>query len=435
MTATLFLQDIPAAGFTNKERNFYFTVLLFFFAVYAPGITWLYNVCMWLVFLYSFFMNTLPEKWRLLKSRPAAIIVILFFLLNCCSALLSANITEGISWVGIRLSLLIFAWALGTVDISKALKDRIIAGFIAATCFAATICLLYGLVRAFSRNDMSLLYNDNLSDLVNLQSIYFAMLINIALMGIWYLFLSKQALINKNLLWLMIAILLPVHFLLASRMAIIFLYTLVLIFSLYQVFIKQKVKQGLFIAGGIIVAGFLLFFLFPKTFNRFREINYTSFHYNSTAKESHFNTTLTPDQWNGANIRIAVWECAWAVTKQHILLGTGLGDKMDELKKQYAEKSFVFGIQTNRNVHNTYLDVWMSLGIIGLILFLAGFFVLPIVKSIQTNDWFGILVLVCLLMSLMTETYLDRTAGNTLLAFFVAFIGSYKKTGKIIEAY
>src|SRR4051794_2909195 len=108
MKEALFLQDAPAASFSKKDKTLYFLCLLFCFAVYAPGIDWLYNVCMWLLFGYSFVLNTPTEKWRLLKTRPSMLAIILFFLLNCCSAVLSDNLKEGISWVGIRLSLLVF---------------------------------------------------------------------------------------------------------------------------------------------------------------------------------------------------------------------------------------------------------------------------------------------------------------------------------------
>jgi O-antigen ligase len=285
---------------------------------------------------------------------------------------------------------------------------------------------VYAAARVAGTRDWSLLYNDNLSDIIQLQSIYFAMLINIALLGLGYLMVKKSSLVSRKAWWILI-IFLPVHFLLASRMAIIFLYSFVFIFSCYTIVYRKKLWQGLALAAGLLAAALLLLFFFPKTVNRFREMAYTHFDYNSQAKESHYNMALTPDQWNGANIRIAVWECAWTVTRDHPLLGTGLGDKMDELKKAYAAKGFVFGIQNNRNVHNTYLDVWMSLGLIGLLLFLTGFFALPAAACIKTRDWFGLLVIACLFMSLITESYLDRTVGNTMLAFFSSFIASYKK--------
>ena len=180
------------------------------------------------------------------------------------------------------------------------------------------------------------------------------------------------------------------------------------------------------LAAGLVTGAILLFLIFPKTLNRFKELGYTKFNYSSTSRESHFNMALTPDQWNGANLRIAVWGCAWTVAKEHLITGTGLGDKMDLLKKQYAKKGFAFGIYTNRNVHNSYLDVWVSLGLIGLLLFVGAVFIFPYIQCIKTGDWYGLLVITALCLSIISETYIDRTMGNTILSFFLSFIACYK---------
>ena len=431
----LFLVDTAAVDFTKKEKAFYFIMLFFFFALYMPGVTWLYNVGMWMIFVGSFFYNTLQEKWDILKKRKAVLLLIAFFLLNCASGLLSENIQEGISWIGFRISFLIFPFAIGSIFISQLLKERLLLGFVIATCAAATLCIVHAAILAVAEHDLSLLYNDNLSYIINLQSIYFAMLVNVALFSFAYLYAIKSALVYKYSWLPVLLILLPVHFLLASRVAIIILYSIAFLFAVYTVVYRKKILQGLALAMGLVIAAFLLLQIFPKTLNRFKELGYTKYNYSSTARESHFNMALTPEQWNGANLRLAVWSCAWAVTKEHMLLGTGLGDKMDVLKKQYAAKGFSFGVSTNRNVHNTYLDVWMSLGLIGLLLFVAALLILPAFGCIKTGDWYGLLVITCICVSIVSETYIDRTIGNTIIGFFLSFIASYKKPGAVPGVY
>ena len=151
MMNRLFLLDTAAGTFNKKEKILYFLLLLFFFALYMPGIDLLYNVCMWLLFVYSFFFNTAAEKWELLKKRRGIILIMVFFLLNCLSALLSDNMKEGISWVGIRISFLIFPLAIGSIFINRLLKERILYGFVVATCCAATLCLLHAVTLAVRR--------------------------------------------------------------------------------------------------------------------------------------------------------------------------------------------------------------------------------------------------------------------------------------------
>ena len=424
---TLILLDSGATQISKKEKILYFLLLFFFVALYMPGIPWLYNVAMWLFFVYSFFFNSFKEKWRLLKERPEILIMMLFLVLNAVSSILSINQKEGISFLGIRISLFVIPLAIGPIYIKGYLKDRIVLGFAAVTTIAALGCLIWGIYRAGKNNDWSLLYNDNLSDIINFQSIYFAMLINLAIFGFTYLIAKKSPLINAGILVPVFFVLLIIHFLLASRMAILILYSAVFIYAVVHIVLKKKWLEGVTLIMGIFIAGFLLVKFFPKTINRFKELTYTKFDYNSTAKESHFNVALQADQWNGANLRIAVWQCAWTVIKEHMVFGTGLGDKMDVLKKEYGKKGFVFGIQTNRNTHNNYIDIWLSLGIVGLIIFLTGFIIWPFFKCYSTGDWLGAIIILSFTVSLLSETYMDRTMGNTLLAFFAAFISSYKK--------
>lgn len=355
------------------------------------------------------------------------LLLILFFLLNVASGLLSLNVKSGVAWIGIRISFIVFPLAIGSILIGKLLKERLLFGFVIATVCAALLCIGYAAGRSIALHDAQWMYNDNLSEIINLQSIYFAMLINLALCCFAWMYANHSALVGKYSWIPVLLILLPVHFLLASRIAIIILYSLIFLFALYNIIYKRKLRQGFLLIGGLILGASLLLLLFPKTINRFKELGYTKFNYSNTGMESHFNMALTADQWNGANLRIAVWECAFTVAREHILFGTGLGDKVDMLKQQYAKKGFVFGISTNRNVHNTYLDVWMSLGLIGLLIFVSGCFIFPGIAAVKTGDWLGLLVIACFCISIISETYIDRTMGNTIISFFLSFIACYKK--------
>jgi O-antigen ligase len=423
----LFLRDPEALLLNKKEKVLYFLVLIFFVTMFIPGNTWIYNAFMYVIFICSLFFNSFQEKWKLVKQRKELVIIVLFYALNCLSALLSENVKEGISWVGIRASLLVFPLAICTIYIRGILKDRIIYGYASAIGLAAIGSLSWGIFRVASLHDWSLIYNDNLSGIINLQSIYFAMLINLAIFGFIYLIISRSAVISLKRLIPLLLLLFLVHYLLASRVAIVVLYGSIFVFSAIHIVRRKKILEGLALVLGLLLASLFLVKFFPKTVNRFRELSYTKFDYKSTAKESHFNAPLTAEQWNGANFRIAVWECAWTVIRSHMLFGTGLGDKLDVLKKQYAKRGFIFAIEHNRNTHNNYLDVWMGLGLTGLIIFLTGFFILPGIHAIRDGDWYGLIVIICFVLALFSENYTDRTMGNTMLGFFISFVVSYRK--------
>ena len=255
---TLFLRDINATEFNKKEKLLYFVLLLFFFSLYAPAVSWLYNVCMYLFFVISFFLNSLSDKWRILKQRKEIILIICFFFLNLISTLFSKNLQEGVEMLGIRVSLVFIPFAIGSIYIRKILKERLIFAFAFATSCAAVGILIFGVWRAAHFHDLSLLYNDNLSDIINLQSIYFAMMVNLAIFSFMYLVITKTF-FNKYIFIPVLIILFIVHFLLASRIAIIILYSSILVFSAVFIFRKKLIIQGLSILVGLIVGMFLLF--------------------------------------------------------------------------------------------------------------------------------------------------------------------------------
>jgi O-antigen ligase len=188
------------------------------------------------------------------------------------------------------------------------------------------------------------------------------------------------------------------------------------------------------VVAGVGIAWLLLVNFFPKTINRFRELGYTNYEYSHHGVESHFNMEVKSDQWNGASIRLAVWTCGWEVVKQHPLLGVQLGDKADSLMKAYADKKFDFAYENRRNMHNNYLDILESFGIVGLLLFLAGFIGMPLIKSIPrgrgTSNYYGVAVILAFVLVFVPETYFDRSMGNMVFAFFISLIISYRKEGE-----
>jgi len=166
---------------------------------------------------------------------------------------------------------------------------------------------------------------------------------------------------------------------------------------------------------------------FPKTLNRFRELEYPTYNFTSEAAESHYNGHLTPDQWNGANIRLAIWKCGWQIAQRHWFTGVQLGDKRARLMETYRDNGFDFAIRNHRNMHNNYLDILCCFGVIGLLIFLAGYVVIPLTKAVQAADWLGTAILLTFAVSMIVESDFDRSLGCLLAGFFFCFVAGYKE--------
>ncbi|OQP57857.1 hypothetical protein A4R26_23400 [Niastella populi] len=422
--------DDQAGLLTVKDKILYVLVGIFLITFYPAHIPSVNVTALVLLSVYCFFVyNSFREKKRLMRRRPEAIAMALFYVLHIVSAFLSKDQEEGFSWAVVRMPLFVFPVSLGLVFIKQALKERILFSYAVITTITVLLCIIYAGYQSISLQDASLLYNDNLTYLIDKQSVYIALLVNLAVFSFGYLISIKSALVSKKgWIYACFFVLLVGNFLMASRMAITTLYGSIILVAVWRAIQKKKGLQLGVIAVSIAAALFLFVNFFPKTVNRFRELAYTSFDYSHKGEESHFNRDeVTPDQWNGANIRLAVWSCGWEVIKQHPVFGVQLGDKVPELMKVYKARHFDFAYDSRRNMHNNYLDIWASFGTVGLLLFLYGFLFEPIRQGIKTRDIFGLFVIAAFMLSFSTETYFDRSMGNMMFSFFIAFIISYRE--------
>lgn len=378
---------------------------------------------MGLLILFTFTQGSVKQKLHLFKERKYLWFMLAFAIWLITSFFLSENQSDGLRALQLRLPLLLFPLSIGLMQLTKELRNTIflaIAIIVSVSCLAS---LGWAIHRYLQENNSAWLYNDALSYLIGQQSIYTSLFVNISIyIFTYHLLYSHLTRRYKFLLILGIVFLFIISYLLASRNMMLILYISTIFFSFYFILTKKKYLAGAALLAGIIISGFLVFKFFPKTINRFRELAYTEFNFQSQAKESHYAGELTPDQWNGANFRLAAWYCGWELFKEHPFTGVDLGDKEAELLRVYTQKKFQFAIATNKNVHNNYLDILFSMGVAGLFLFLVGWILLPLFQAIRNHDGLALLILITLSLAMVTENYFDRSVGALLFGFFVPFL-------------
>lgn len=425
---SIFLTDPAGLQLSTREKRLYILFAGFMLSMFLPGMPVVNNICFGLLFVYSFLFNSFGEKIWLLKQRLAVIGMILFFLIQAISILYSDNKNEGTAVLVLRLPMLMFPIALGTIRIGQLLKQRLMVLWIMAVLLAAIGSTIFSIIRVIHTGDIAWLYNDALTEnSIGWQSSYFAILLTVTFFMFVHLLNAHVWPVSRTGTFLIALFLLVFHFLLASRVSIILLYGSILIYGIYGIVKKKNYKPGLSILGGLAVGAVLLVLVFPKTLNRFRELQYSHYEYSSRNAESHYNMEVKPDQWNGVNIRLAVWKCGWELVQENPVLGTGIGDKMDDLLQVYKKNGFTMAYDTKRNLHSTYLDVQVGTGLMGLLLFVLSWVILPLVYCFRNGDWLGAAIIGVLAFGCITESYPDRSQGNFMLAFLITFIISYRK--------
>jgi O-antigen ligase len=427
---SLLLLDPAAKIFSLRERLLYFGIALFFVSMFLPDMPVINNIIIGGVVLVSFLYNPFGEKVRLIGERKEILLMIVFYIWHIISTFLSINRHEALVMLALRVPLLVFPVSIGLIHIREELKDRILLAFIIIVTTTALVCFLYSISGFRRTGDSSLLYNDSLTSLIHVQSIYFALIVNLALFSYFYLLRKGSFAIEYiGLAYLSIVFLLVFHFMLASRIAIISLYSVFLYFG-----VMYMVRRKLYLGGGVIILGVvigsvILVKVFPKVVGRFDELKYTQYQFDNQNREHHYNMELTPEQWNGANLRLALWACGEELAKKYWLTGAQLGDKQDRLVEVYREKQFDYAVKTKKNMHNNYIDVFCTFGLFGFAVFVLGFVVIPILKAVRGRDLLGGLMIGFLAVSMFSETYMDRSMGCLLLGFFLSFISAWRGKG------
>jgi O-antigen ligase len=395
-----------------------FFISLFISRLAAAGVTG-----MALLVAYSFAYSTFREKFDLFKQRKHLWFMLGFALMLAISFLVSDDQKAGAQYLERRIPLFLFPISVGVLQISKELRNKILLGLAIIVSVGCLLSLAYAIYRFTQTKDSAWLYNDSLSYFIRQQSIYTSVFVNISIyVFAWHLLYSNLPQSTKLWMGLGIAFLFVISYMLASRNMMVILYSTIILFAFYSVIKKKKYLEGAVLLIGIVLAGALVFKFFPKTVNRFKELTFTQFDYQSQGKESHYNMELTADQWNGANFRLAAWPCGWQLFKEHPIIGVGLGDKRDELFRVYEQRNFHFALETRKNVHNNYLDVLYSLGIIGFILFFTGWIALPLIRTIKKRDGLAFLIILTIALAMITEIYFDRSIGAMLAGLVIPFL-------------
>mgnify|MGYP001118956793 FL=1 len=118
--------------------------------------------------------------------------------------------------------------------------------------------------------------------------------------------------------------------------------------------IVKKYKSFLVLS---ILVLLLVVSVFPIS-KRFSDLFNTSFSENTEVSAT-----------SSTSIRIAIYKCAIGDVVEAGLFGFGAGDVQEKLCECYEETSNILSIG-KYNTHNQFLNIWLSYGIIGLLLFL-----------------------------------------------------------------
>lgn len=130
-----------------------------------------------------------------------------------------------------------------------------------------------------------------------------------------------------------------------------------------------------------------------------------------------------------AEPRYYIWDCAYTIAPDNVkefIFGKGYAQVENELVECYRNKENFLDtehkqwfIDSNFNTHNQFFDLFLSQGVISLIIFLFSFLYLFVTNR---KNFFILSIVLSAFLFLLVENVLTRQIGCMLIAFVLCFV-------------
>lgn len=345
------------------------------------------------------------KQYRLLWMLP------MLYLLYVVGLLWTSNFKYAGLDLQIKMTFLLLPFVIGTLNFSREQIKKVLYGFVGGTFIASVFLLWKANVMYGETNDaLSFFYASLTSPLMH--PTYFGMYVNLAIL----ILLAQVENLNLDRKYV------------ALKLGLIF-------FILIAILIEARTAQAATLITVVGMIGFsvvkkkysvpsiiLLLFLtfFSVGAHRYLTNNNNRYALVVSAMETKIQTDQKK-QYDSTTGRFEIWKLAGGLIRENIFLGTGTGDVRDELVKTYYANDFEYGYAKKLNAHNQFLQIWATVGIIGLVLFLLAL-LLPLLKFNTYPQLIFPAFLVLIALNAMTESTLEVQRGVLFFAFFYSLL-------------
>ena len=365
--------------------------------------------------------NFLIKIKTFMKNRMALLFAS-FFIILILSLLYSENLKQGFLFIEKTLPLFAFTVIFCTSDFSiDKIRLRRLLNYFLVTCFIGSlVCLGYASLKQTTNYGWNikdihweLFTYHNFTEILHISSVYFSIFIAFAIVILLWRFpvlMRKNSIKQLMFHGFLFLFFLLILFLLSVRMQLLSVFIIITTSVLWYTIQMSKVLVGF----GCIISIFLMLFLMFK-------IN-PLLNYKIKEAINYKNEYGIKKNWGGRALRLLKWDCSYEIIKRNPWIGVGAGDTQAALSNCYIEKSYkplyvrkglVF------NSHNQYLQYGVTVGIVGLIVFLLVLLV-PFYLSIREKKYLYTLFLAIMIFSFVTESVLQRQKGIMVYSFFNA---------------
>jgi len=407
--------------------------------IFPQGANILLNVTPMLLAL--FLLNWLLEadfkaKFRRLKENKLTFLFCvsaLFYALYLVGMTYSSNLKFGKDDIFLKLPFLLFPLLFFTAN-PAAWKPKTAQNLLYTFALGNLLTLLISLVRSFfscgETFSIECFHYANAS--LFFHSSYASMYYCFSLLIIFNLLINKQLCLWKRITaWFMFFVFPAEIVLLDSRTGLIAFAVVIMAFAGYMlVFDRKKILSFGFYMGLLAVIFTVAFSLLPQGTNRLlATIRQTQIE--KIEEEGDEQQPTEKMSFENIDARAQVWFAAVEVIKENPVCGVGTGDVKDVLIEKYAKYDFDVPLRKRLNAHNQYLQVAVTLGVIGLAVFVV-FLVYLFWLSWKKRNILLFLFVLLGMVNFWTESMFEKQIGVMFFAFFFALL-SYIAANNLME--
>lgn len=302
------------------------------------------------------------EKWEMIKTQPVFKAMLIYFIFAVLSLLWTENIPSGLHYI--KQYYIFFLLPIFYTSIDRSYTPKLLSVFLVAMIISEIVSyLIYFDLIPFKLNPT---WSPSDPSPFMMHSIY-----SIFLVFSIFLMLTRLAYENRTQLqstiYVLFIITMCLNLFFNSGRAGQFSFFLILIIFIYLHYRLHWIKTvtlGLFLS---IIIFSIAFFISPNFQNRSVE-TYDSLSYTINNKEANSS--------DSAGQRFMMWQVASKIIEKNPIFVVGIGDERDSYSRTLVSDFLTFPsfLSGFTDLHNTYLKIFVSTGIIGLTLFLYVFF-------------------------------------------------------------
>ena len=353
------------------------------------------------------------ERFRFFGNNKLLLILPLFFLLHLISLSYSENLEYGMKKIETLTSLFILPLMIPSfrqLDL-KNRKGQYKWAFLLGLLFNFIFCLSRSTIlfsyEMYARNEGIILeaypytnyfFYSYLSYFMHYG--YLAMYVNIGIAILLSILISKGVPSRRRRLAYLLLTLFSIYvILLYSKAGILALFMVYIYFAIYQVIRNRNLKSALISLVSVLIIGFVVVQYVPYTKERIQGmINGIT------------NTEVDPNSHESTQLRVFVWQASSDLISENWMFGLGMGDAKTELLNEFKSRQFTGAYDENLNAHNQFLQTFINVGLIGVILLLL-FFIGAFSLALQKKDLSLQIFVIITLAAFLAESYLQTQKG------------------------